>query len=108
MATELTRFDLEHGGSVVVEVAAPPGSGMERLSRTADAVRDAGAGLERALGDVRRAASAALAQFQSMGQKPNEVQLSFGVKIDARVGAVIAQTSAEGHFEVTLTWKADQ
>ena len=106
MASELTRFELAHGGSVVVEVAAPPGAGMERVGHAGDAVRDAGATLEGALGDVRRAAGAALAQFQSMG--PTEVTLSFGIKIDAQVGAVVAKTGAEGHFEVTLTWSPDQ
>ena len=106
MASELTRFGLEQGGSVVVEVAASPGSEMERVGRTGDAVRNAGATLEGALGDVRRAACAALAQFEALG--PTEVTLSFGIKIDAKVGAVVAQTGAEGHFEVTLKWSPDQ
>jgi hypothetical protein len=107
VATQLTRFTLEQGGSVVVEVDAPPGTGMDRVGRTADAVREAGATLEKALGDVQRAATETLAKFQSMARPPSEVQLSFGVKIDAQVGAVLAKTGAEGHFEVTLTWKPE-
>jgi NTP-dependent ternary system trypsin peptidase co-occuring protein len=108
MASELARFELEQGGSVVVEVDPPRGTGMERIGRTADAVRDATAGLERALGDVRRAASATLAQFQSMAQRPSEIQLSFGVKIDAQVGAFVAKTGGEANFQVTVTWKPEE
>jgi hypothetical protein len=32
--------------------------------------------------------------------------IKFGVKLDAEVGAVIAKTGVEGHFEVKLTWRA--
>ncbi len=108
MASELARFSLEQGGSVVVEVDPPRVTGMERTGLAADAVHETTARLERALGDIRRAASATLAQFQSMVQRPSEVQLSFGVKIDAEVGAFIAKTGGEANLQVTVTWKSDQ
>lgn len=108
MASELARFTFEQGGSVVVEVDPPRGTGMERTGRAADAVRDAAAGFERTLGDIRRAASVTLAQFQSMAQRPSEVQLTFGVKIDAQLGAFVAKTGGEANFAVTLTWRADE
>jgi hypothetical protein len=100
--TELVRFELETGGTVTVEVEEEPGVG--RAARQGTVLRDAQLSLERALGDVRGAAAAALGQFQGMASRPDEVEITFGVKLDAHAGALIAKTGMEGHFEVTLRW----
>ena len=42
------------------------------------------------------------AQFRDLG--PDEVELKFGVKLDAQAGAVIARTGLQGQFEVKLKW----
>ncbi|MEC3982645.1 CU044_2847 family protein [Amycolatopsis sp. H20-H5] len=102
---DLTKFALEDGGSVIIEVEAP--AGMTRVSRRDDLVDDTKASFERALTNVRDAASAALGQFQSMTRKPDEVEIKFGVKLTAEAGAVIAKTGLEGQFEVKLKWKRD-
>ncbi|HSV66959.1 MAG TPA: CU044_2847 family protein [Mycobacteriales bacterium] len=102
---ELTRFELEGGGSVVVEIADEPG--VTRASRQGRIVKDARASFEKALGEVRDAASAALGQFRSMARQPDEVEITFGVKLDAEAGAVIAKTGVEGHFAVTLSWRRE-
>jgi hypothetical protein len=39
-----------------------------------------------------------------VAQKPEEVQITFGVKPDAQAGAVIARTGMQGHFEVKVKW----
>lgn len=99
---ELVRFELETGGTVTVEVEEEPGIG--RAARQGGILRDAQLSLERALGDVRDAAAAALGQFQKMASQPDEVEITFGVKLDAQAGALIAKTGMQGHFEVKLTW----
>jgi hypothetical protein len=33
------------------------------------------------------------------------VEITFGVKFDARAGAMIAQTGLEGNFQLTVRWK---
>ena len=38
---------------------------------------------------------------------PDECELEFGVKLAGEAGAVIARTSAEGHFTVKLSWARD-
>ncbi|WP_158884670.1 CU044_2847 family protein [Amycolatopsis anabasis] len=100
--TEFVRFALEEGGSVLVEVEEEPG--LARASRASGVVRQASASFERALHEVRSAATAALAQFREMG--PDEVELKFGVKLDAQAGAVIAKTGLQGQFEIKLKWLA--
>ena len=103
--TELTRFELDGGGSFLVEVDDEPG--VSRAGRTGRVLRDAHATFEKALADVRDAASTALDQFRSMGRQPDEVELKFGVKLDAEAGAVIATTGVQGQFEIKLRWRRD-
>lgn len=103
--TELTRFELAEGGSVVVEVDEPPG--FTRVSgRQSRILHATGESFEQALRQVRDAANSALHQFQAMSRRPDEVKLTFGVKLDVEAGAVIARTGVEGNFQVSLTWKA--
>ncbi len=100
--TEFARFELKDGGTVVVEVDDEPG--VSRVGRPGRVLREAKASFETALEDVRTAASAALDQFRSMPRQPDEVEIKFGVKLDAEAGAVIAKTGIQGHFEVKLKW----
>jgi Trypsin-co-occurring domain 1 len=103
---ELARFDLADGGTVLVEV--DPAAGVTRVGRQGDVIRVVGQTFDGALARVRDAATAALAQFQEMARQPDEVEIKFGVKLDAEVGAVIAKTGVTGQLEVKLTWRATQ
>lgn len=102
--TELVRFELAGGGFVVAEL--DDARGVSRAARQG-VLATARSTLEGALTEVRDAASAALAQFQDMVQKPDEVEIKFGVKLDAQAGAIIARTGMQGHFEVTVKWKQE-
>lgn len=101
---ELARFGLECGGSVIVDVDEEPG--VTRVSRQGR-IRDARTTFETALSEVRDAATAALTQFRAMTRQPDEVEIAFGVRLDAEVGAVIAKTSMQGNFEVKLKWQRE-
>jgi hypothetical protein len=102
--TELAVFELADGGSVLVEVDSA--EGISRVGRQGDILRSVGRTFDEALSTVRDAATAALGQFQTMTCRPDEVEINFGVKLDAEVGAVIARTGMQGQLTVTLTWRA--
>jgi hypothetical protein len=101
---ELMRFELDDGGSVIVEITSDD-PGITRASRTSDAIRSAAASFESAMGGVRDAATSALRYFRDVSQPPDEVTIEFGVALTAQAGAVIAQTTADAHLQVTLTWR---
>ena len=101
--TELRRFPLDTGGSVVVEVDGKPG--VAPAANAGKTVREAQVTFDRALTEVRDAASAALAQFQSMPHRPDEIEIKFGVQLTAEANAVIARTGVQGQFEVTVRWQ---
>jgi Trypsin-co-occurring domain 1 len=102
--TQLARFELDGGGSVLVEVDDEPG--VQRAGRPGKLlVQEAKSSFANALADVRDAASAALNQFRAMTDRPDEVEIKFGVQMDAEAGAVIARTGISGTFEVKVTWR---
>jgi hypothetical protein len=45
--------------------------------------------------------------FRTLSHKPDEVEIEFGVKLDASVGAVIAGAGTGVHLNVTLRWAAE-
>jgi Trypsin-co-occurring domain 1 len=102
--TELVRFDLEGGGSLLVEVDEDE-PGIERASRADDLAVRASESLEHALEGIRTAADTTVAKLRGLAEAPDEVQVEFGIRLNARAGAVIARTEAEGHLQVRLAWK---
>lgn len=84
--------------------------GIERAARVDELVVKARKSLEVAMDQVGVVASATLGKLQDLAQAPEQVEVEFGVRLNAEAGAVIARTQAEGHLQVKLTWtrsKAD-
>jgi hypothetical protein len=99
---QLLQFESE-GGMVLVEVTDDE-PGIERAARVDDLVVKARQSLEGAFGQIQAVANAALGKLQDLAQQPEQVELEFGIRLNAEAGAVIARTQAEGHLQVTLTW----
>jgi hypothetical protein len=97
---DLVRFRLDGGGSVIVEVEEEPG--VERASRHGKLLEDARSSFEEALGSVRDVAAAAMGQFRSMVHRPDEVEIKFGIRLDAKTGAIIAQAGVQGQIEIRV------
>jgi hypothetical protein len=100
----VVRYQVGDGSSVLVEVDEDT-YGVEEVSRTSEGVLDAGR-LESALGGVRDAAQATLDTLSKLS--PETVEVEFGIKLAGEAGALIAKTSAEGHFTVRLSWSPDK
>ena len=43
-------------------------------------------------------------KLRSIGNRPDEIEISFGVKLSTTAGAVIASATAEANFDVTMRW----
>jgi hypothetical protein len=95
------RYEVGDGSTVLVEVDEDT-YGVEEVSRTANGVLEAGQRLESALGSVRDAAKSALDAMKQLS--PETVEVEFGIKLAGEAGALIAKTSAEGHFTVRMSW----
>jgi len=68
----------------------------------ADAIQQAGQSLEQALDRLRPAAQMIVEKLKSVS--PDQVEVEFGVKLEAEAGAVITKAGTEAHFQITLKW----
>ncbi|GAA2357618.1 hypothetical protein Cme02nite_51390 [Catellatospora methionotrophica] len=100
---ELLRFATEDGGEIVVQIDDEE-PGFQRASRVTDGVATATETFEGALRSVSHAASSALRVFREGALHPDEIEIEFGIRLNAEAGAVIAKTSVEGHLSVKLHW----
>ncbi|MDH6120820.1 CU044_2847 family protein [Kitasatospora sp. GAS204B] len=101
--SELLRFQGPQGTSLVVEVD-DDSPGIELVSRTDQGIAEAAHRLDEALAASRPTLESVLDSLRHL--KPEQIEVSFGIKLNAEAGVVIAKTAAEGHFDVTLSWRA--
>jgi hypothetical protein len=97
------EFPLESGGSIVVEGLGTPAVGPAGRA----GIERAAATLRQSLSPVVDAASDVLDAFRALPRKPDDVEVRFGVALDAKFGAILATGSAGVHLEVTLRWSPD-
>ncbi|OLF14666.1 CU044_2847 family protein [Actinophytocola xanthii] len=101
---DLMSFPVDDENDVLVEVDLDQPE-IGPVSRAGDLIRSASTSFDGALAHVRKAASVALASFRDMDVRPDDVEVEFGVKLNAQAGAVIARTGVDGHLKVKLTWR---
>jgi hypothetical protein len=99
----LVEYSLEDGGSIVVEVDEPESEGTVRAAR-GDTIVKAKETLEDALDKVLPVTRSVVEKLRSIENRPDEIEISFGVKLSTTAGAVIASATAEANFDVTMRW----
>ncbi|WP_438490151.1 CU044_2847 family protein [Streptomyces sp. S186] len=96
------EFPLSDGTVVLVAPPARSGTGAVGLS---DRLQAAQQGFREALAPVTTAAAEAIDGFRNLVHRPDEVEVSFGVILDGKLGGLIAGANAGAHLDVTLRWK---
>ena len=62
------------------------------------------AGLPRGAHPVTTAAAEAIDGFRNLVHRPDEVEVSFGVVLDGKLGGLLASANAGAHLDITLRW----
>ena len=112
----LVEFPLEGGGTVIVDVDEPDGrlSGepvrgdIARAFGRQEIVTRTQETFEAAFARIQPAAAAALGSLRDLADRPQEIEIEFGIQLTAEIGAIVAHTAAEANFRVTLRWKAHE
>jgi hypothetical protein len=74
-----------------------------------EAVTKVQATFENSLDTVRRSAEAIIGKLRTLTDKPDEIQVTFGLKANGEFGTfVIAKAGLEANYTVQLTWKAER
>jgi len=100
----LVEFPLEDGNSIVVEIDESETGGTVRANR-GEKIEKAKETLEEALDRVLPATKSIVEKLWSIVNKPDETEVTFGIKLSTMAGAVIASATAEPNLNVTLRWK---
>ena len=74
--------------------------------RSANDVIPTGSTLDEAMASIRSASRSIIDVIRDMDHVPDEVTVNFGIRMTAKVGAVIASAEAQGQIGVSLTWKS--
>lgn len=102
------EFKMDDGTPVYVEVAQADGYDAERVSRGGESVQrgfiEAETRFTETISRVKPAAEYVLNAFREMNA-PDQITLDFGVKFNAKAGAVLASVDSEATFKVSLMWK---
>ena len=97
----IVEFPFAEGESIFVEVEEPEG---DRISLADDVVKTAQKSFESAIDKVKPVANAVITRMRSLNEPADEVEVKFGIKMSAELGAIIAAGSGEVNYEITLKW----
>jgi hypothetical protein len=105
----LMEFPSESGGPILVEVEDVGLGGETRRGLSTSAVVErAQTSFEDALERARPMASSLVGKLRAIGDTadnpPDEVQVEFGIVLNAEAGAILASASAGANYKVTMTW----
>lgn len=105
---QLIEFPLEDGGTILVQVDEPaPEGGVVKASRAGDVLKKASQTFESALDKIKPAAGAIIAKLRGLADPPDEIEVEFGLTLNAEAGAFVAVAGAEANYTVKLTWKRE-
>ena len=103
--SELVEYELADGTRVLIEVEETRAGPVTRGGRGADVIEKADGTLEAALQRIGPVTAAAFEQLRQVADPPDEIDIEFGVKLHADLGAIIARTGGEANFQISLRWR---
>lgn len=104
----VVEFSAGPNGQVFVEVPSGDGdtdTGLVRAGAGDRVVRAATQSWHSALSGIRQAAEGALAQLRSVDPPPDEVEVTFGVAVDGKLGATLVSAGTNAHLNVKVVWR---
>lgn len=99
--TYIVEFESEDGSSIFVELKDT----SDRISLGDEIAEKARQSFESSLNAIKPIANAVVQKVQDLNRPADEVEVKFGIKMNAKLGAVIASGNGEVNYEVVLKWK---
>ncbi len=101
----MPSFVIDEDAPVLVDFT--PGPGIREVAFSADdAAKKAAQALDGAMNTIYHMARRVSAATQALAAPPSEVEVAFGIKLDAEAGALIAKAGVEASISVKLTWRS--
>jgi hypothetical protein len=100
---QMVKYNLKDGSSFYVEVDVPDSGAVTRAGRK-DLPAEANVIFEDAIDKVKPMATAIIKSMRSITDPSPDIEISFGLKLTATAGAVVASAGAEANYSLTLKW----
>lgn len=101
----LIEFTVPDGASLLVEVDEPEVAGPRPAGVGDRAIERATMSIDQAISKIRPLAESLLSELQGLTRRPDQVEVEFGIKLNASAGIVVANTAVEGNCKIKLSWK---
>ena len=107
-----TEFEIDPNAQILIDFSQPgvqPVSGVMRMGpeKLDDLAEKSQKALNRAMSTVYQMAQQVTATMKALPpvDLPNNVEIEFGLKLDAEAGAYIVKSGIEATIRVTLAWE---
>ena len=101
----LIEVPLDGAEPVIMEIDDEGNGSLVPAARPGEIVATATKSLDTALERLQPMAQALISSLRDVAERPDEVGIEFGLKMNLQAGLVVARTSGEANFKVTLQWK---
>ena len=110
MERALAEFQLEDGGTFLIEVPEPESeNALEPVSIDGQMVYRATKSFEEAIAKVQPVVSSIARKLKKGLTTPaDEVEIKFGLNLSVDAGVIFSSVGGEVNFEVTLKWQGDK
>lgn len=106
MMSQFIEFPLEGTETTVIVEVDDDAAGIIPVGiEPGEVARRATQGFQQALDRILPVASAALGRMRTLSEIPDEVTISFGIKLTADLGAVLARAGSAANLDVMLRWE---
>ena len=98
-------FTIDEHAPILVEFAPAPGVMRTALPTSpADIAAESEKAIASAMSTIHALAQRVVATIDAISDRPNTVEVDFGLKLTAGAGALVASASTEASFIVKLMW----
>lgn len=105
----MPMFTIQEDAPILVEFAYQPGL-QETSLPAAELTERSARALDSAMGTIHQMARRVVSTVNALhsAERPARVEVKFNLKLDAEVGAIVAQARTEAGFAVKLAWEREK
>jgi len=100
----LIEVPVDGAHPIVMEIDDVGDGGIIRSARPGEVIGTAATSFDDALQRLQPMAQALIARLRDLAERPDGIGVEFGLKMTMDAGLVVAHTSGEANFKVTLQW----
>ncbi len=104
---QLIEFPIDENESIWIEVETSEDEYGDEEVSCEDLPGKATRTFHEALSTVTPVAEAIIGKLSKLNENLKEIDVEFGLKMNAKAGAVVASSGIEANFKVALKWKRE-